>query len=238
MNNKEQFERSELLVGSDAVNKLKNATVAVFGLGGVGGYAVEALARGGVGHLVLVDNDTVSVSNINRQIIATYNTVNEYKTQAWRERIFAINPNCIVDTYNVFITQDNISDFDFAKWNYCIDAVDTVSAKLGIAQAAYKAGTPVISAMGAGNKLSAARFVVTDIYSTSGDTLARVMRRELKKLGLPSLKVVYSTEAATKPQQDCEKEGLRRPTTGSMSYVPGVAGLLLAGEVIRAIAEI
>ncbi|MEG0178532.1 MAG: ThiF family adenylyltransferase, partial [Oscillospiraceae bacterium] len=120
MNNKEQFERSELLVGSDAVNKLKNATVAVFGLGGVGGYAVEALARGGVGHLVLVDNDTVSVSNINRQIIATYNTVNEYKTQAWRERIFAINPNCIVDTYNVFVTQDNISDFDFANWNYCI----------------------------------------------------------------------------------------------------------------------
>lgn len=231
-----EFSRTGLLVGTAALDKLSRAKVAVFGVGGVGGYVVEALARSGVGSLVLIDNDTVSLTNINRQIIALHSTIGRYKTEVMRERILDINPKAQVELHTCFFLPENADKFDFSTYDYVVDAVDTVTAKLEIIMRAKAAGVPVISAMGAGNKLDATQFVVTDIYKTRMCPLAKVMRKELKNRGVKNLKVVYSTEPALKPVvpqgEEAEETG-KRTTPGSIAYVPSVAGLLLAGEVIN-----
>lgn len=229
---KEQFARTALLLGEAAVERLAGARVAVFGIGGVGGYAVEALARSGVGKFDLTDNDTVSESNLNRQIIATHKTIGRYKTEVMRERILEINPDAEVVVHPCFFLPENADSFDFARYSYVVDAVDTVTAKIEIIMRAKAAGVPVISSMGAGNKLDAARFQAADLYETKVCPLARVMRRELKKRGVESLKVVYSEEEPIKPLGEIG-EGSRRVLPGSVAYVPSVAGLLLAGEVIK-----
>ena len=220
---KEQFSRTGLLIGEEGIQRLQQARVAVFGVGGVGGYVVEALARSGVGAFDLIDNDTVCESNINRQIIATYETLGRAKVDVMRERILSINPEAKVNVHNCFFLPENADAFDFTEYTYVVDAVDTVTAKLEIIMRARAAGVPVISCMGAGNKLDPTKFVVTDIYKTSICPLAKVMRRELKKRGVDDLKVVYSTEEAITKH---------RPP-GSISYVPSVAGLIAAGEVIK-----
>lgn len=230
---REELSRTELLIGSDALIRLNNARIAVFGIGGVGGYAVSALVRGGVGSFVLIDNDIISASNINRQIIAAESTIGRYKTEVMKERILDINPAAGVETHECFFLPENSGEFDFSQYDYVVDAVDTVTAKLEIIMKAKEAGVPVISSMGTGNKLDAGAFVVDDIYNTSVCPLARVMRRELKKRGVTDLKVVYSTEKARTPVNQI---GSERPVPGSMSYVPPVAGLMLAGEVIKDIA--
>ena len=227
-----------MLLGAEGMEKLKNARVAVFGVGGVGGYAAEALARSGVGAIDLIDHDTVSLSNINRQIIALRSTVGRDKVDVMRERILDINPACRVTVYNTFYTSENADRFDLSLYDYIIDAVDTVAAKLELAERANETHTPVISSMGAGNKLDPTRFEVADIYSTSVCPLARVMRRELKKRGIKKLKVVYSKEEALTPLTDedsiLETKGAQgRPALGSVAFVPSVAGLILAGEVIK-----
>ena len=222
----EQFSRTELLLGRDAIEKLSRAKVIVFGVGGVGGYAVEALARSGVGRIDLVDKDTVSLSNLNRQLIATRDTVGREKVEVMAERIHSINPDCEVHSYCCFYLPDTKEQFDFSAYDYIIDAVDTVTAKLALICEAERAGTPVISAMGAGNKLNPAAFKVSDIYQTRVCPLARVMRRECKKRGINKLKVVYSEENPQKPQID-------RGVPGSVPFVPPVAGLILASEVVR-----
>ena len=238
----DEFSRTRLLLGEEPIEKLKKSTVAVFGIGGVGGYTVEALARSGVGKLVLVDNDTVSLTNINRQIIALQSTVGRYKTEVMRERILDINPNAQVEIHTCFFLPENAAQFDFSKYDYVVDAVDTVTAKIEIIMQAKAAGVPVISAMGAGNKLDAAKFVVTDIYKTQMCPLAKVMRKELRNRGVDKLKVVYSEEPALTPKEITERENCdrevqentaRRSTPGSIAYVPSVAGLLLAQEVIK-----
>lgn len=226
--------RTAMLVGTEAVERLKNSHVAVFGIGGVGGYAVEALARSGVGALTLFDNDVVSESNINRQIIALYSSVGRYKTEAMRDRILDINPEAEVFINNVFYLPENADEFDLSEYDYIIDAVDTVSAKIEIITRAYRAGIPVISAMGAGNKLDPSKLEVTDIYNTRECPLARVMRRELRKRGVERLKVVYSTEKARRPLPLCEKDdGGLKPVPGSVAFVPSVAGLMLAAEAFK-----
>ena len=223
--------RTAMLVGTEAVERLKNSRVAVFGIGGVGGYAVEALARSGVGAF---DNDVVSESNINRQIIALYSSLGRYKTEAMRDRILDINPEAEVFINNVFYLPENADEFDLSEYDYIIDAVDTVSAKIEIITRAYRAGVPVISAMGAGNKLDPSKFEVTDIYNTRECPLARVMRRELRKREVESLKVVYSTEKARRPLHLCENEGDGlKPVPGSVAFVPSAAGLMLAAEVFK-----
>lgn len=235
-----QFSRTERLLGTEAMRRLMHARVAVFGIGGVGGYAAEALARSGVGALDLIDSDTVCLSNLNRQIIATLDTVGEYKVDVMAGRIRSINPYCAVRVHRCFFLPENARDFDFAAYDYVVDAVDTVAAKLALVVAAQEAGTPVISSMGAGNKLDASRFEVADIYQTSVCPLAKVMRRELKKRGVESLKVVYSKEEARKPcvppeeEEACEAPAgrARRAAPGSVAFVPPVAGLILAGEVV------
>lgn len=229
---KEQFERTALLLGEDAVEKLTAARVAVFGIGGVGGYVAEALARSGVGGFVLTDNDTVSVSNLNRQIIALHSTVGRYKTDVMKERILDINPEAQVKVRQCFFLPENADSFDFTQYSYVVDAVDTVTAKLEIIMRAKAAGVPVISSMGAGNKLDATGFRVADIYETRVCPLARVMRRELKKRGVESLKVVYSEEEPIKPVSEISGEG-KRALPGSVAFVPSVAGLVLAAEVIK-----
>lgn len=230
----DEFVRTKMLIGQAAMEKLRAARVAVFGIGGVGGHAAEALARVGVGTLVLVDNDRVSLSNINRQVIALHSTVGRYKTEVMRERILDINPEAQVEIHTCFFLPENAEDFSFASYDYVVDAVDTVTAKLEIIERAKRAGTSVISAMGAGNKLNPSGFAVTDIYKTQMCPLARVMRRELKKRDIKSLKVVYSSEPPRKPRDMFqEPAGSRRAAPGSISYVPAVAGLLLAGEVIQ-----
>lgn len=229
---KKQFERTALLLGEAAVEKLAKARVAVFGVGGVGGYAVEALARSGVGRFVLTDSDTVSESNINRQIIATHSTVGRYKTEVMKERILEINPDAQVEVRQCFFLPENADSFDFTEYSYVVDAVDTVTAKLEIIMRAKAARVPVISSMGAGNKLDAAGFKAADIYDTSVCPLARVMRRELKKRGVESLKVVYSEEEPIKPLAEIS-EGGKRALPGSVAFVPSAAGLVLAGEVIK-----
>lgn len=231
----EKLERTALLLGEAGLKKLKNARVAVFGIGGVGGYVVEALARSGVGELDLVDKDVVSVSNINRQIIATTKTVGRPKVDVMRERVAEINPDIVVHTHQCFFLPENASEFDFASFDYVVDAVDTVAAKLELAEKAREAGIPIISSMGAGNKLDPSRFEVTDIYKTSVCPLAKVMRRELKKRGIKKLKVVYSKEEPLAPQygEDFVPEAGRRATPGSVAFVPSVAGLILAGEVVK-----
>ena len=231
----EQFLRTEMLLGSDAIQKLQNARVAVFGLGGVGGYVVEALARSGVGSLDLIDSDRVSVSNLNRQILATHSTVGMRKVDAARARVLDINPECQVKTWPVFYTPDTADSFDFTQYDYIVDAIDTVTGKLALVERAKAAGTPIICCMGTGNKLDASAFQVADISKTTMCPLARVMRRELAKRGIRHLKVVYSQEEALTPTGwEAEAAALgKRQIPGSVAFVPGAAGLLLAGEVVR-----
>lgn len=230
-----RFSRTERMLGKDAMKILSSSRVAVFGVGGVGGYAVEALARSGVGQLDLIDSDKVCLSNINRQIIATNDTIGEYKVEAAKARILSINPECVVNTYNIFYLPETADQFDFTKYDYIIDAVDTVKAKLELIANAQAANTPVISAMGAGNKLDPTAFEVSDIYKTSVCPLARVMRYECKKRGLKSFKVVYSKEQPVRPRPAPAEEstGVRRDIPASIAFVPSVAGLIIAGEVIK-----
>ncbi len=229
-----QFTRTEMLLGSEAVHKLKQCRIAVFGIGGVGGYTVEALARSGVGTLDLIDNDTVSLTNINRQIIALHSTVGMNKTEAAKKRLLDINPNIKINTYNTFFTPENSGEFNFSQYDYIVDAIDTVSGKIELAVQADKANVPIISSMGAGNKLDPTRFEVSDIYKTSVCPLARVMRRELKKRNIRKLKVVYSKEEALSPKCESDEDsGMKRQTPASIAYVPSVVGLIIAGEVIN-----
>ena len=229
----ETFTRTELLIGEDGLERLRRAKVAVFGVGGVGGYAVEALARSGIGHFLLVDNDVVSESNLNRQIIALRSTIGKYKTQVMKERIADICPETEVETRECFFLPENADDFSFADYDYVVDAIDTVSGKITLAECCRKTGTRLISAMGAGNKMDPTKFQVTDIYRTQACPLARVMRRELKKRGIPGLKVVYSTEEAMTPKRQVLASDGRKVTPGSMAFVPGAAGLILASEVVK-----
>lgn len=234
-----QFERTEMLLGREGMERLKKARVAVFGIGGVGGYTVEALARSGVGNLDLIDDDKVAWSNINRQIIATAKTVGRYKVDVAKERILDINPDANVLTYKVFYMPDTAGQFDFSAYDYVVDAIDTVSGKLELVRQAYQTGTKIISSMGAGNKMDAAAFQVADIFETSVCPLARVMRRELKKQGIPKLRVVYSTEkplSVFQTGEEAENMG-RRQIPGSNAFVPSVVGLIIAGEVVRSLAE-
>lgn len=230
----EQFLRTEMLLGNEGMQRLYNARVAVFGIGGVGGYVVEALARSGVGALDLIDHDKVSVSNINRQIIATWDTIDFYKTEVMKERIAKINPECTVKVHNCFFLPENEADFDFTEYDYVVDAVDTVTAKIALVMKADMAGVKIISCMGAGNKLRPDMFEVADIYKTSVCPLAKVMRRELKKRGIKRLKVVYSKEEPVSFNNEQEMNTDRRKVTpGSVAFVPSVAGLIIASEVIK-----
>ena len=228
-----EFSRTELLLGAESMEKLQKARVAVFGVGGVGGYVVEALARSGVGQLELIDRDVVSLTNINRQIIALHSTIGKYKVDVARDRVLDINPGAQVNVYRTFYLPENAEQFDFTRYDYVVDAIDTVAGKLMLVKQAWAAGTPIISSMGAGNKLDGAAFQVADIYETSVCPLAKVMRRELKKCGIPHLKVVYSREIPMTPGVNDSVDASRRQTPGSVAFVPPVAGLLLAGEVIR-----
>ena len=231
----EQFSRTGILLGEAAVRKLNKARVAVFGIGGVGGYRVEALARCGVGQLDLIDSDTVSVSNINRQIIATHSSVGKLKVEVAKARILDINPECSVRTYPIFYLPETAQQFDFTQYDYIVDAIDTVTGKLQLVERAVAAGTPIICSMGTGNKLDPAAFMVSDISKTSMCPLARIMRKELKKRGISHLKVVYSQEEALTPDVDEEelKRTGKRQIPGSVAFVPGAAGLILAGEVVK-----
>lgn len=227
------LERTKLLINEEAAEKLENAHVAVLGIGGVGGYAVEALARSGIGSFTLIDNDMVSVSNRNRQLIALEDTVGRFKTDVMKERIFAINPAAVVHTYHCFFLPETEADFlPFSRYSYVVDAIDTVSAKIALAVMAKKEGFPLISSMGTGNKLDPAAFQVADIYETDICPLARVMRRELRKRGVEKLKVVYSREEPKKPTQTII-EGRKRAIPGSAAFVPPVAGMIMAGEVVK-----
>lgn len=243
-----QFSRTELLFGKDAMEGLEKARVAVFGIGGVGGYTVEALARSGVGEIDLIDDDKVCLTNINRQIIATRKTVGKYKVDVMKERILEINPKAIVHTHQCFFLPENVDEFEFDKYDYIVDAVDTVTAKIELVLQANKHNVPIISAMGAGNKMDPTRFEVADIYDTSICPLAKVMRRELRKREVKSLKVVYSKEEPRKPLEDmslsCKTNCIcppgaerkctqRRAIPGSNAFVPSVVGLIIAGEVIK-----
>ncbi len=237
----EQFSRTELLFGREALEKFRNSRVAVFGVGGVGGYVVEALARCGIGALDLTDNDKISPSNLNRQIIALRSTLGRYKTEVARERILDIDPDISVTVHNIFYLPETSCEIDFSPFDYVVDAIDTVTGKLEIIMQAKKAGKPVISSMGTGNKIYPSMLEVADIYDTSVCPLARVMRRELKKRGISGLKVVYSKEEPIKPAADADmtsKESGRRAVPGSCSFVPSAAGLLIAGEVLRYLAGI
>ena len=234
----EQFSRTAMLLGEEGVERLKRARVAVFGLGGVGGFVVEALARAGIGQLDLIDKDTVSTSNLNRQLLATHGTLGMLKTEAARLRAAEINPACQVRTYPLFYLPDTASQFDLGQYDYLVDAMDTVTAKLTLAQQAAEKNVPLISCMGTGNKLDASAFRVADISKTSGCPLARVMRKELGKRGIKHLKVVYSQEEPMKPtgwEEEAAATG-KRQIPGSLPFVPGAAGLILAGEVIKDIA--
>ena len=230
----ERFLRTASLIGEPSQKKLSECHVIVFGVGGVGGYTVEALARAGIGKLTLVDNDTVSVSNINRQIIATYSTIGLSKVEAFAKRIADINPDCEVITRQEFFLPECTDNYNFSEYDYIVDAIDTVTAKLTLAEVAEKCGTKIISSMGAGNKLDPLAFEVTDIYKTSVCPLARAMRTGLKKRGVKSLKVVYSKEEALPRHPSVAhlfKEGEKAP--GSISFVPSAVGLIIAGEVIK-----
>ncbi len=234
----EQFLRTQMLLGTEALQKLQKARVAVFGIGGVGGYTVEALARSGIGQLDLIDNDVVSVSNINRQILATHSTVGKPKVEAARDRILDINPQCVVHTHQIFYTPETADQFDFTQYDYIVDAIDTVTGKLQLVERAVAAQTPIICSMGTGNKLDASAFEVADISKTSMCPLARIMRKELSKRGIKHLKVVYSREEALTPtgwEEEAAALG-KRQIPGSVAFVPGAAGLILAGEVIKDIA--
>ncbi len=250
--NMNQFSRTQLLYGKDVMNRFASCRIAVFGIGGVGGYVVEALARSGIGALDLIDDDKVCLSNINRQIIATGKTVGKYKVDVAEERVHEINPDCQVRTYKTFYLPDTQDQFDFREYDYIVDAIDTVTGKLTIIENAKKIGVPVISSMGAGNKLNPAAFEVADIYETSICPLAKVMRRECRKRGIESLKVVYSKEKPIRPLEDMSishgehdicppetagKHTERRAIPGSTAFVPSVVGLIMAGEVINDLAN-
>ncbi|MBR0415436.1 MAG: tRNA threonylcarbamoyladenosine dehydratase [Clostridia bacterium] len=238
----EEFERTQLVLGNGALEKLAKAHVAVFGIGGVGGYVVEGLARAGIGALDLIDHDSVSLSNINRQIIALHSTVGQPKVEVAKQRIADIHQQCRVSAHQCFYLPQTAAQFDFKAYDYVVDAVDTVSAKLALIERAKADNTPIISCMGTGNHLDPTAFCVADIFNTTGDPLARVMRKELKKRGIEALKVVYSKELAQRPdaallQQVMEKEAAqgsaKRDIPGSVSFVPSVAGLIIAGEVVK-----
>lgn len=243
-----QFSRTQLLLGQDGMDRLANARVAVFGVGGVGGFTVEALARSGVGAIDLIDDDKVCLTNINRQIIALRSTVGKYKVDVAAERLRDINQNIQVNTYKTFYMPDTAHQFDFSQYDYVVDAIDTITGKLELVMQAHKAGTPIICSMGAGNKLDPTAFRVADIYKTSVDPLARVMRHELRKRGIKKLKVVYSEEQPMRPVDDmassCRTNCIcppgaarkcteRRDIPGSNAFVPSVVGLIIAGEVIK-----
>ncbi len=227
----DQFSRTELLVGAEGIERLRNSRVAVFGIGGVGGYVVEALARSGVGTLDLIDNDKVSLTNLNRQIIAMHSTIGRYKVDVAKKRVLDINPAAVVNTYRTFFVPETAADFDFHAYDYVVDAIDTVTGKIQLIVQADSACTSVISCMGAGNKMDPTAFRVADIYQTSVCPLAKVMRRELKKRGIRKLKVVYSEEVPIEVKAAAETEKKRIP--GSNAFVPSVAGLIMAGEVVR-----
>ena len=231
MNIKEEHSRTAYVYGEDAINKLSEARVAVFGVGGVGGYICEALCRAGVGHIDVFDRDTVSLSNINRQIIALHSTVGRPKVEVIKERMLDINPECEINAYNVFYLPENADEFDLSGYDYIADAVDTVAAKLEIAERAYKNGVPVISAMGAGNKTDPTRFEIADINDTTVCPLARVMRRELKARGIKKYKVVYSKEEPRKSGVTDPESGKAIP--GSLSFVPSAMGLIMASAIIN-----
>lgn len=243
-----QFSRTQLIFGKEAMEKLAHSRVAVFGIGGVGGYTVEALARSGIGTLDLIDDDKVCLTNINRQIYATRKTVGKYKVDVAKERILDINPEAVVNCYRTFYMPDTKDQFDFSQYDYVVDAIDTVTGKIELVLQAQKAGTPIMSSMGAGNKVNPEMFEVADIYDTSVCPLAKVMRRELKKRDVKRLKVVYSKEKPIRPEEDLEIScrtncicppgtdrtcTVRREIPGSNAFVPSVAGLIIAGEVIK-----
>ena len=249
----DQYARTKLLIGRAAWDRLRGSRVAIFGIGGVGGHACEALARSGVGTLDIIDSDTVALSNLNRQIIATRDAVGRYKVDVMQERIHSIDPETVVNTYKCFFLPENAGDFPFEQYDYVVDAVDTVTAKIEIIMRAQGANVPVISSMGAGNHLDPTSFRVADIYKTTMCPLAKVMRRELKKRGVKKLKVVYSTEKPVRPSEDmsisCRSHCIcppgaahkcteRRDIPGSVSFVPSVVGLIIAGEVIKDLASV
>ena len=236
----DQFIRTKLIYGEDAVLQLKKSHVAIFGVGGVGGYVAESLARTGVNHFTLVDNDVVSLSNINRQIIADINTIGRNKVDVMKERILAINPNAMVETKNIFFLGDKDEDIDFEAFDYVVDAIDTVKAKIALVIKANEVNVPIISSMGAGNKVNPMGFIVTDISKTEMDPLAKVMRVELRKRGIRHLKVVYSKEKPIQPIQyylDEEETKNKRSVPGSNAFVPSACGLLIASEVVRDLTE-
>lgn len=243
-----QFSRTQLLLGEESMDRLKNARVAVFGIGGVGGYVCEALVRSGVGAFDLIDDDKVCLTNLNRQIIATRKTVGKYKTEVMRDRILEINPEAKVEIHNCFFLPENADEFPFSEYDYVVDAVDTVTAKISLVMKCNESGVPIISSMGAGNKIEASAFRVADIYKTKVCPLAKVMRRELKKRGIKKLKVVYSEEMPMEQKEDmaisCRSNCIcppgaahkcteRRAIPGSIAFVPSVAGLIIAGEVVK-----
>ncbi len=233
-----EFSRTELLFGSDAMKKLKSSRVAVFGVGGVGGYVAEALARSGVGSLDLIDSDSVSLTNLNRQIVALHSTIGRYKVDVMKERILDINPEAKVTVYKCFYLEETKSLFDFSCYDYVVDAVDTVSAKIQLIMQAKEAGTPIISSMGAGNKTHPELFSVADISETSVCPLARVMRQECKKRGLTNVKVVYSKESPLAPKAtECSEKKGNSTAPGSTAFAPSAAGLLIASQVVRELAE-
>jgi len=227
-----QFSRTELLIGKEGVNKLQSSRVAVFGVGGVGGYVVEALVRCGIGEIDIVDNDKVHITNLNRQIIATQSSIEKYKVDVMEERIKDISPDCKVNKYKTFFTPETSSEFDFSEYDYVVDAIDTVSGKIELVMKCNETNTPIISSMGAGNKLHPEMFEISDIYKTSVCPLAKVMRQELKKRGIKKLKVVYSEEVPIKLTSE-EKSTSGKQVPGSISFVPSAVGLIIAGEVIR-----
>ena len=235
---KELFVRTEMLFGEEAMKKFASSRVAVFGIGGVGGHAAEALVRSGIGNIELIDADTVCQSNINRQLFATTKNIGRLKTEAAKERLLEINPEIKITVKSIFCLPENADEFDFTQYDYIIDAVDTVAAKLSLAQKAQLAGTPIISSMGAGNKLDPTLFEVADIYKTSVCPLAKVMRTECRKRGIKKLKCVYSKEIPMKPKEVfSEEKSTRRQTPGSVAFVPSVAGLIIAGEVLKDLAK-
>lgn len=232
----EQFSRTELLIGKEGLEKLSKSRVAVFGVGGVGGYVVEALIRSGLGNIDIIDNDVVSLSNINRQIIATHKSIGQYKVDVAKDRILDINPNVVVNIYKTFFTPETAAGFDFKNYDYIVDAIDTVAGKLSLIEKAKEFSVPIICSMGAGNKLDPTKFEVTDISKTSVCPLARVIRTELKKRKISGVKVVYSKEPPLKPLKNesannCPQS--KKVAPGSVAFVPSVAGLIIAGEVIK-----
>lgn len=227
-----QFSRTELMIGNEGLEKLANSRIAVFGAGGVGGYTIEALARSGIGSIDIIDNDKISLTNLNRQIYALHSTIGKYKVDVAKERLLDINPEIIVNTHNIFYTPETSSQFDFTKYDFVIDAIDTVSGKIELVMQSQKTQTPIISSMGAGNKMNPTLFEVSDIYKTSVCPLAKVMRQELKKRGVKKLKVVYSKEIPVKPPESPEQTYKKR-IPASNAFVPSVVGLIIAGEVIK-----